>query len=68
MPGQLQGTRLYTNPQGSRQNRLAFRRERRAGRCQALGRSRCGDIVEERQRRRCPRRRAPPRVFAARRP
>src|SRR5947208_11332529 len=38
---------------GSRKNKLAFWRERRAGRCKAPRRRRCGDIVEERQRRRC---------------
>src|SRR6184192_3955887 len=32
--------------------KLAFWRERRAGRCKAPRRRRCGDIVEERQRRR----------------
>src|SRR5205823_7159474 len=37
---------------GSRKNKLAFWRERRAGRCKAPRRRRCGDIVEERQRRR----------------
>src|SRR2546422_6675417 len=39
---------------GSRKNKLAFWRERRVGRCKAPRRRRCGDIVEERQRRRCP--------------
>src|SRR5438093_9553419 len=34
--------------------RGAFWRERRAGRCKAPRRRRCGGIVEERQRRRCP--------------
>ena len=38
---------------GSRKNKLAFWRERRVGRCKAPRRRRCGDIVEERQRRRC---------------
>src|SRR6266536_983296 len=37
---------------GSRKNKLAFWRERRAGRCKAPRPRRCGDIVEERQRRR----------------
>src|SRR5881396_388809 len=47
--------------------RCAFWRERRAGRCKAPRRRRCGDIVEERQRRRCPPAAAPLRA-AARRP
>src|SRR5216110_1933599 len=47
--------------------RCAFWRERRAGRCEAPRRRRCGDIVEERQRRRCPPAAAPLRA-AARRP
>src|SRR6266545_2953418 len=52
-------------PKGSRKNKLAFWRERRAGICKAPRRRRCGDIVEERQRRRClpaaaPRRAAAP--------
>src|SRR5437016_10829493 len=34
--------------------RCAFWREGRAGRCKAPRRRRCGDIVQERQRRRCP--------------
>ena len=42
-------------------------RERRAGRCKAPRRRRCGHIVEERQRRRCPPTAAPRRA-AARRP
>ena len=45
----------------------ALRRERRAGRCKAARRRRCGDIVEERQRNRCPPAAAPLRA-AARRP
>src|SRR5438552_16833655 len=50
---------------GSRKNKLAFWRERRAGRCKPRRRRRCSDIVEERQRRRClpaaaPRRAAAP--------
>ena len=36
---------------GLRKNKLAFWRERRAGRCRATRRRRCDDIVEERQRR-----------------
>src|SRR5438552_112183 len=47
--------------------KCAFWRERRAGRCKAPRRRRCGDIVEERQRRRCPPAAAPLRA-AARRP
>ena len=47
--------------------RCAFWRERRAGRCKAPRRWRCGGIVEERQRRRCPPAAAPLRA-AARRP
>src|SRR5947208_1827094 len=47
--------------------RCAFWRERRAGRCKAPRRRRCGDIVEERQRRKCPPAAAPLRA-AARRP
>src|SRR5881227_1067047 len=47
--------------------RCAFWRERRAGRCKTPRRRRCGDIVEERQRRRCPPAAAPLRA-AARRP
>src|SRR5213083_2875344 len=47
--------------------RCAFWRERRAGRCKAPRRRRCGDIVEERQRRRCPPAAAPLRA-AARKP
>src|SRR5207248_4031624 len=47
--------------------RCAFWRERRAGRCKAPRRRRCRDIVEERQRRRCPPAAAPLRA-AARRP
>jgi len=47
--------------------RCAFWRERRAGRCKAPRRRRCGGIVEERQRRRCPPAAAPLRA-AARRP
>src|SRR5947208_11279059 len=47
--------------------RCAFWRERRAGRCKAPRRRRCGDIVEERERRRCPPAAAPLRA-AARRP
>src|SRR5256884_9562799 len=46
--------------------RCAFWRERRAGRCKAPRRRRCGGIVEERQRRRCPP--AAPLRAAARRP
>src|SRR6266542_4670744 len=62
----------YCSPEGgvakgSRKNKLAFWRERRAGRCKAPRRRRCGDIVEERQRRRCPPAAAPLRA-AARRP
>ena len=38
---------------GSRKNKFTFWRERRAGRCKAPRRRRCGDIVEERHRRRC---------------
>jgi len=45
----------------------ALWRERRAGRCKAPRRRRCGAIVEERQRRRCPPAAAPLRA-AARRP
>ena len=45
----------------------ALRRERRAGRCKAARRRRCGDIVEERQPSRCPPAVAPLRA-AARRP
>src|SRR5213594_3475959 len=45
-------------------NKLAFWRERRAGRCKAPRRRRCGDIVEERQRRRCPPAAAPRRAAA----
>src|SRR5947199_1435915 len=45
----------------------AFWRERRAGRCKAPRPRRCGGIVEERQRRRCPPAAAPLRA-AARRP
>src|SRR5437867_2272958 len=47
---------------GSRKNKLAFWRERRAGRCKAPRRRRCSDIVEERQRRRCPPAAAPRRA------
>src|SRR5438128_2040992 len=47
--------------------RCAFWSERRAGRCKAPRRRRCGDIAEERQRRRCPPAAAPLRA-AARRP
>src|SRR6266542_3503173 len=49
---------------GSRKNKLAFWRERRAGRCKAPRRRRCGDIVEERQRRKCPPAAAPRRAAA----
>src|SRR5205823_3126568 len=46
-------------------NKLAFWRERRAGRCKAPRRRRCGDIVEERQQRRyAPFAAAPPRAAA----
>ena len=41
-------------------------RERRAGRCKAPRRRRCGDIVEERQRSRCPPAAAPLRAAARR--
>ena len=44
----------------------AFWRERRAGRCKAPRRRRCGDIVEERQRSRCPPAAAPPWAAAPR--
>jgi hypothetical protein len=47
---------------GSRNNKLAFWRERRAGRCKAPRRRRCGDIVEERQRSSCPPAAAPRRA------
>ena len=50
--------------QGSRKNKLAFWRERRVGRCKAPRRRRCSDIVEERQRNRCPPAAAPRRVAA----
>ncbi len=50
-----------------RKNYLAFWRERRAGRCKATRRRRCGVIVEERHRSRCPPAAAPLRA-AARRP
>src|SRR5437870_7714799 len=53
---------------GSRKNKLAFWRERRAGRCKAPRRRRCSDIVEERQRRRCPPAAAPLRAEARRPP
>ena len=43
---------------------MAFWRERRVGRCKAPRRRRCGDIVEEWQRRRCPPAAAPRRVAA----
>ena len=43
---------MESRTKGSRKNKLAFWRERRAGRCKAPRRRRCGDIVEERQRRR----------------
>src|SRR5438876_7132331 len=46
--------------------RCAFGRERGAGRCKAPRRRRCGDIVEERQRRRCPPAAAPLRATARR--
>jgi len=49
---------------GSRINKLAFWRERRAGRCKAPRRRRCDDIVEERQRSRCPPAAAPRRAAA----
>src|SRR5439155_15385519 len=48
--------------------RCAFWRERRAGRCKAPRRRRCSDIVEERQRRRCPPAAAPLRATARRPP
>src|SRR2546428_14022386 len=51
-----------TKPKGSCKNKLAFWRERRAGRCKAPRRRRCSDIVEERQRRRCPPAAAPRRA------
>src|SRR5439155_18334572 len=58
---------LHENiPLGSRKNRLAFWREHRAGRCKAPRRRRCGDIVKERQRRRCPPAAAPRRAAAPR--
>src|SRR5207244_496235 len=44
--------------------RCAFWRERRAGRCKAPRRRRCGGIVEERQHRRCPPAAAPLRAAA----
>ena len=44
----------------------ALRRERRAGRCKAPRRRRCGVIVEERQHRRCPPAAAPLRAAARR--
>jgi antitoxin component of MazEF toxin-antitoxin module len=47
---------------GSRKNKFTFWRERRMGRCKAPRRRRCGDIVEERQRRRCPSAAAPRRA------
>ena len=50
-----------------RKNYLAFWRKRRAGRCKATRRRRCGVIVEERQRNRYPPAAAPLRA-AARRP
>ncbi|MBM3789535.1 MAG: dicarboxylate/amino acid:cation symporter, partial [Acidobacteria bacterium] len=50
------------SPKGSRNNRFTFWRERRAGRCKAPRRRRCADIVEERQRRRCPSAAAPRRA------
>src|SRR5207247_7348435 len=48
--------------------RCAFWRERRAGRCKAPRRRRCSDIVEDRQRRRCPPAAAPLRAAARRLP
>ena len=56
----------WVSPKGSRKNKFALWRERRAGKCLAPRRRRWGDIVEERQRRRClpaaaPRRAAAPR-------
>ena len=51
---------------GSRKNKLAFWRERRAGICKAPRRRRCGDIVEDRQRRRCQPAAAPRRAMAPR--
>jgi hypothetical protein len=43
-------------PELRARHRITFTlwRERRAGRCKAPRRRRCGDIVEERQRRGCP--------------
>jgi len=41
-------------PKGMLKPYLAFQRERRAGGCEAPRRRRCGVIVEERQRSRCP--------------
>ena len=52
-----QGRRKLQKPipiKGLRRNNFTFRRERRAGICKAPRRRRCGDIVEERQRSRCP--------------
>src|SRR2546426_1878610 len=48
----IRGGPVLVATKGSCKNKLAFWRERRAGRCKALRRRRCGDIVEKRQRRR----------------
>src|SRR5881409_3635341 len=62
------GLSFAAKPLRARQEiRCAFWRERRAGRCKAPRRRRCSDIVEERQRRRCPPAAGPLRA-AARRP
>src|SRR5437763_7631060 len=63
----LQAARIQYRLRARQEIRCAFWRERRAGRCKAPRRRRCGDIVEERQRRRCPPAAAPLRA-AARRP
>src|SRR5437773_1242557 len=49
----LQAARIQYRLRARQEIKLAFWRERRAGRCKAPRRRRCGDIVEERQRRRC---------------
>ena len=46
--------RIQAKPRACDEISDALWRERRAGRCKAPRRRRCGDIVEERQRSRCP--------------
>src|SRR5216117_1499754 len=62
----LQAARIQYRLRVRQEIRCAFWRERRAGRCKAPRRRRCGDIVEERQRRRCPPAAAPLRAAACR--